>query len=236
MAPEKREFLIQGEDGKEYGPAGFDELREWVRENRAGLGTLVRRDEPHTIWEPWQHFPELVALVAEMRAAGPAPDAAGLTLAPLSRRILAGVADVILSHILSVPVICIALILTIPNLQEQMPNLQQQMLRFYSAPQNPVPEPLLSFLVGYYLIVYSVLTVYMAGFHAVRGQTPAKMLMRLRVVGPDGGNPPFVRSLLRGFLFSLSIYLCGFPLLYVLFSPHRRALHDYAANTCVVEA
>ena len=110
MSLEKREFLIRGEDGKEYGPAGLEELREWVRENRAGMGSFVRLDESGAIWEPWQHYPELVALAAEAQATGPTPGAAGLTIAPLTRRVLAGVADVILSYILALPIIVVVLI------------------------------------------------------------------------------------------------------------------------------
>ena len=233
MSLDKREFLIRGEDGKEYGPAGLEELREWVRENRAGLGSFVRLDESGATWEPWQHYPELVALVAEAQAASPASGAVGLTIAPMTRRILAGVADVILSYILALPIIggvLIVLILKVPSLQDQM-------IQLYLHPYKPVPEPLLSFFVEvYYLTFYPVLTLYMAGFQAVHGQTPAKALMHLRVVGPDGGKPPFARSLLRGLLFSLSVYLYCFPLLYVLLNPHRRAFHDYTADTCVVEA
>ncbi|MCE0499266.1 MAG: RDD family protein [Methylacidiphilales bacterium] len=233
MSLEKREFLIRGEDGKEYGPAGLEELREWVRENRAGLGSFVRLDESGANWEPWQHYPELVALAAEAQASRSAPGAAVLTIAPLGRRILAGVADVILSYILAVPIIVVVFIV----LFLKVPSLQAQMLQFYLHPQTTVPEPLLSYLVAvYYMIFYPVLTLYMVGFHVVHGQTPAKALMHLRVVGPGGGKPPFGRLLLRGLIFSLSVYLDFFPMLYVLLNPHRRAFHDYAADTCVVEA
>jgi uncharacterized RDD family membrane protein YckC len=229
MLPEKKEFLIKGEDGKEYGPAGLEELREWVRENRAGVGSLVRLDEPGTIWEPWQHYPELVALAAEAQAAGPEQGAAGLTMAPLTKRILAGIVDVILSNIMASPILYVVMSLNLPDWQDQL-------IQLYLQPQNPVPGSLYHCLVAGNLIVYSVLTVYVAGFQAAHGQTPAKALMHLRVVGSDGGKPPLARSLLRGFLFSLSVYLYCLPLLYVLFNPYRRAFHDYAADTCVVEA
>jgi uncharacterized RDD family membrane protein YckC len=231
MLPQKREFLIQGEDGTEYGPAGLEELRDWVRENRAGLGSFVRLDEPGAIWEPWQHYPELVALLAEAKATS---RGAGLTIAPLGRRVLAGIADVVLGYILALPIIFVVFVISLIT----VPDLPGQMIQFYLHPQNPVPEPLVIYLVEVSNLIYcGVLTLYMAGFQAAHGRTPAKALMHLRVAAPDGGNPPLIRSLLRGLLFSLSvIYLYCFPLLYLMLSPHRRAFHDYAADTCVVEA
>ena len=91
MLPENRSFFIRGDDGGEYGPVDLDELREWVRENRAGLGTEVRLDEPNAIWHPWQAYPELVALLAEAHATGsaPVPDQADPIIAPIWKRILA---------------------------------------------------------------------------------------------------------------------------------------------------
>jgi uncharacterized RDD family membrane protein YckC len=229
MLPEKKEFVIQGEDGKEYGPAGLEELRDWVRENRAGVGSFVRLDEPGAIWEPWQHYPELVALAAEAQATGPAPGAAGLEIAPLGRRVLAGIVDVFLSNLLVSPILYVIMTVNVPDWQDQF-------IQVLLSPKNPIPGPLFYYLEVGDLIFFVVLTLYMAGFHAAHGQTPAKALMHLRVAGPDGGNPPLVRSLLRGLLFSASLYLYCFPLLYLLISPQRRAFHDYAADTCVVKA
>ncbi|HUB66772.1 MAG TPA: RDD family protein [Candidatus Methylacidiphilales bacterium] len=230
--PEKREFLIRGDDGKEYGPAGLEELREWVRENRAGLGSFVRPDEPHADWKPWQYYPELVALAAEAKARGAASGMEGLTIAPLPKRVLAGIVDVLLSNIIASPILYVVMSLS------GMPDWQNQLMQLYLQPQNPIPDALYPYLEISNLVIYAVLTLYLAGFHARHGQTPAKALLHLRVVGPDGNKPPFARSLLRGFIFSLSV--CPFysmPLLLcVLFNARRRAFHDYAANTCVVEA
>jgi uncharacterized RDD family membrane protein YckC len=228
--PQEREFLIKGEDGKEYGPAGLDELREWVRENRAGLGSSVRLDEPNAAWEPWQRYPELVALLAEAKAKGPEAGMEGLTIAPLARRVLAGIVDVILSNFMASPILYVVMSLS-------MPDWQNQLIQFYMQPQSPISDSLRHCLEIGNLIIFAVLMFYTAGFHAVHGQTPAKALMHLRVVGPDGNKPPFIRSLVRGFVFSFSVYpLYGLPLFCVLFNPRRRALHDYAADTCVVEA
>jgi uncharacterized RDD family membrane protein YckC len=228
MLPEKKEFMVRGEDGAEYGPAGLEELREWVRENRAGMGSFVRPNEPGTIWEPWQHFPELVALLAEAQAAATMPGASGLTIAPLPRRILAGILDVILSYILAWPILYTVMSLNVPDWGDQIINC-------YLQPQTPIPQPLLFYLELSQFIFDTVLTLYVAGFLAAHGQTPAKALLGIRVVNRDGGKPTFLRALVRGLIFSLSVYFFGLPLLYVLLNPHRRGFHDYAADTCVVE-
>ena len=96
MLPENNDFFIRGEDGEEYGPVGLDELRNWVRENRAGLGTEVRRDEPGAPWNQWQGYPELVALLAEAHVTSPVPGVPGLVLAPMGRRIGAFAVDLLL--------------------------------------------------------------------------------------------------------------------------------------------
>src|SRR5271156_1050378 len=99
MLPENPTFVIRGDDGQEYGPVDLQELREWVQENRAGLGTEVRRDEPNASWHPWQNFPELIALLAEVHVTSPVPGQPALVIAPLWRRLAAFVLDFILAVI-----------------------------------------------------------------------------------------------------------------------------------------
>src|SRR5271155_2215249 len=104
MLPENHAFLIRGDDGQEYGPVDLGALRAWVRENRAGLGTEVRRDEPGASWHPWQNYPELVALLAEVHVTGPLPPLPGLAVAPVWRRVVAWMIDIMLVAILLNPV------------------------------------------------------------------------------------------------------------------------------------
>ena len=99
MLPEKHSFWIRGEDGQEYGPVDLDELRDWVQENRAGLGTEVRLDEPGAPWNPWQNYPELVALLAEVHVTSPVPGQPGLVIARLGRRMAAFALDLVLISI-----------------------------------------------------------------------------------------------------------------------------------------
>ena len=97
---------MRGDDGVEYGPVEQEELREWLLENRVGLGTAARLEGGED-WRRWQDFPELVALLAEVQATGrvlpPLPTALPPVLAPFSRRVVACVLDLLLAFILVLP-------------------------------------------------------------------------------------------------------------------------------------
>jgi uncharacterized RDD family membrane protein YckC len=233
-------FIVRGDDGEEYGPVDLAELREWVRENRAGLGTMVRSDRPDASWQPWQDYPELVALLAEAHAGGPPPVSATLVVAPLGRRLMAFLLDLVLAYILLMPIILITWIAFFPDSFIQV-NVATQLFLSQGQPFQYVPP------VGVELLLQSIfgvgIALYMAGFHWAHGQTPAKAIFRLRVVDHDGQKPDAPRALVRGLVLGLVIVLINiypllffFPLLYAYLNPQRRGLHDVAAGTCVVEA
>jgi uncharacterized RDD family membrane protein YckC len=229
MLPENRAFLIRGDDGEEYGPVEMAELREWVQENRAGLGTVVRIDEAGSLWQPWQYYPELVALLAEVRVTSPVPNRPGLVIAPLRKRILAGIVDLILSYFLMIPIFVVLTLVYAPDWYIQFT------LAFVHAESFLPPAPF-DYMLLVNLILHLGLAFYMAGFHTAHGQTPAKTILRLRVVDQNGEKPRFARSLLRGLILVFSLSLYGIPLAYAFFNPQRRTFHDFIAGTYVVEA
>jgi uncharacterized RDD family membrane protein YckC len=230
MLPENPSFMVRGDDGVEYGPVDLDELRDWVQENRAGLGTEVRRDEPGASWQPWQTYPELVALLAEVQVTSAAPDQPATSLAPMGRRILAFGFDLILASILSAP---LSYLMTYAS---GIPELEQRFLVALLQPDSPQPPDLMFYGVLGNVLTQTVLVLYFACFLAARGQTPAKSLLRLRVVDATGQKPYFVKSLLRALAMVFSMGLFFLPFLYAFFNPQRRALHDLIAGTWVVEA
>jgi len=232
MPPPNRAFIIKGDDGEEYGPVALDELRQWVRENRAGLGTLVHADEPEALWQPWQYFPELVALLAEAQAADGVPGFPALVLAPTGRRMAAFALDLVLAYILLFPIVLTTWIAAFPDafIQSQV---AIQMLLAYGQ-QIPYTPPQLAEGVLKLIFVCGI-TFYMAGFHAAHGRTPGKSALRLRVVDQNGQKPTFGKAVLRGLILSFSISLYFLPLAYMFFNPQRRAFHDLVAGTYVVE-
>ena len=64
-------YKIIGDDKREYGPVGVDELRAWIQEGRANGQSLVQPDGT-TGWQPLQTIPELAALLHAV-ANAPAP-------------------------------------------------------------------------------------------------------------------------------------------------------------------
>jgi uncharacterized RDD family membrane protein YckC len=229
MLPENRFFMIRGEDGHEYGPVELGELRGWVQENRAGIGSEVRLDEPGARWHPWQSYPELIALLAETNAVAPVAGAPELAIAPMGRRVVAFGLDLILVSILVTPILLTLAIIFLPNWFEQYAVQVSQ-------PPYTYPDPPVKGKVIGSLISNLVLVLYFTGFHAAHGRTPGKALMRLRVVNQAGQNPGIVNSFLRAFVEVLSMSVLFLPFFYAFVDPRRRALHDVVADTCVVKA
>jgi len=229
MLPETHSYLIRGEDGQEYGPVDRDALREWVRENRAGLGTEVRLDEPGAPWHPWQYYPELVALLAEVHVTSPVPGQPGLVIASLGRRVAAFALDLVLISILVTPIfLTLALVF--------LPDWVVQYVVVSSQPPFTPPDPPLYAKVIANLISDVILALYFTGFHAAHGQTPAKALLRVRVVNQCGLKPRPVLAFLRALALIFSMSLLFIPFAYVFLNPQRRALHDFVAGTYVVKA
>ncbi len=227
--PENHAFLIRGDDGLEYGPVGLDELREWVRENRAGLGTAVRRDEPGSSWNPWQHYPELVALLAEVQgSSGVVAGPPGMVIAPIWRRVVAWFMDLILLSFLFFPIKGV--------LDQFMPTdaILQAAMNTPSL-QNMSPE-LLHQVLAFELITNACLILYLTGFHAAHGKTPAKSILRIRVVDQNGQKPTLLKAFVRALGLICSINLFFIPLMYAFFNPQRRTAHDFIAGTYVVKA
>jgi uncharacterized RDD family membrane protein YckC len=225
---ENHAYLVRGEDGAEYGPVELTELRDWVGENRVGLGTEVRLDEPDSLWHPWQFYPELVALLAEVEVTGGPPGVP--VLAPIGRRFIAGMLDVILCHILVMPLVVVSFFILPVDVVSHL--ALQSMI-----PGYPMMQPPFWFEALADTIYFGGFVLYYTGFQALHGQTPAKAMMRLRLVDESGNKPTLLKALLRALVLVVSLFpLWTIPLFAIFFNPQRRALHDLAAGTYVVEA
>jgi len=220
--------MIRGDDGQEYGPVELDELREWVQENRAGLGTEVRLDESGAPWHPWQNYPELVALLAEAQAVNAGPGLTpGLVIAPIWRRLVAWMMDIMLLAVLLNPFQLL--------LDQFLP-----MHEILAAMTNPVmlqnmSTPMLYQVAAFVILDNACLVLYFTICHAAYGRTPAKALLRIRVVNEAGQKPAAIKAFVRALVLVMSVNLM-FPLVYAFLNPQRRTLHDIVADTCVVDA
>jgi uncharacterized RDD family membrane protein YckC len=78
--------------------------------------------------------------------------------------------------------------------------------------------------------------VYFVGFTGGCGQTPAKMLLGLRVIRRDGRSAGYGRAFVRWVGYGLGVLTLGLGFLIALLNRDRRALHDWLAGTRVVRA
>jgi hypothetical protein len=64
-------YKIRGADGREYGPATAEQMRQWLAENRVNANTLVRVEGADS-WQPLSSLSEFAGALSE---AAPAPAA-----------------------------------------------------------------------------------------------------------------------------------------------------------------
>src|SRR5947208_255797 len=68
------------------------------------------------------------------------------------------------------------------------------------------------------------------------GATPGKLVLKLKVVRPDGAKVSLGRALGRYFAKMISAVLLGIGYIMAAFDPEKRALHDRIADTRVIKA
>ena len=93
-------------------------------------------------------------------------------------------------------------------------------------------------IIGFLFIVGAVMFIqvlYYVLFTGLRGQTPGKMLVGIKVVDEEGAIPGLGRAIMReviGKFISAIVFDVGY--LWVLWDPNRQAWHDKIAGTFVV--
>jgi|GEM_PF-7034476 len=102
-------------------------------------------------------------------------------------------------------------------------------------------EPEISFAVLYpwWLLLVPVFLVaipvaYETAFVALRGATPGKRALRLRIVGPEGTAPTWNRSFARTLAQIPSAAFAGLGYLIAIADWNRKTLHDRLCNTLVI--
>src|SRR5512141_655481 len=86
-------YKIIGADGKEYGPATAEALRQWIAEGRANAQTKVL-PEGATEWRTLGDLPDFAAVLAAM--AGPLPSLAPLPVSAAPKNNSLAVAGLVL--------------------------------------------------------------------------------------------------------------------------------------------
>jgi uncharacterized RDD family membrane protein YckC len=79
-----------------------------------------------------------------------------------------------------------------------------------------------------------LVTSYFVIFHGLEGQTVGKWLLGLRVIGEHGARLSYKRASLR-WLGELMLAPLVLGILWIIWSPEKRAWHDYLARTWVIK-
>jgi TM2 domain-containing membrane protein YozV len=87
-------YHIIGADGGKYGPVTADQLRQWIREGRAGSQTQVQAVDT-TDWRPLGTLPEFAPLFGQTSPAAP-PAIASVAANRAHNKIAAGVCGILL--------------------------------------------------------------------------------------------------------------------------------------------
>jgi uncharacterized RDD family membrane protein YckC len=129
------------------------------------------------------------------------------------------VADTILLGILAIiPIVCTAVIIA------------------GATDNNGSPDDPLGLLVfcGFCGSILLLAALYYGAFWLWRGQTPGKMLARIKIVGPTGERPGAGTVLMRLMGYFMSTVTLGIGFALAAFDERRQGLHDRVANTFVV--
>jgi len=89
----------------------------------------------------------------------------------------------------------------------------------------------------YYLLALIIGAAYAVGFWATTGQTPGKMVMKIKVVDAETGEVPDAgKAILRYVGYLVSSIPLGLGFFWVLWDEKREAWHDKMVKTRVVRA
>ena len=144
------------------------------------------------------------------------------------RRLAAGIVDmIVLSSVFGILATLVALILRHP-----LPRLSQL-----------GPDYIVDMAVNGGIFAEAALAMlailgflYFFLFTTLRGQTFGKHMMRVRVIDAYGERPSMMRALVRTVAYLPSLVLLALGFLWIGFDREKRGLHDWIADTYVVNA
>ncbi len=100
---------------------------------------------------------------------------------------------------------------------------------------NPYNMGLVMSSIGINFLISTAISLFYEAFFLVQyGATPGKMILKLKVITPDGGRITWGRAVGRYFAKILSGITLMIGYIMAGFDPEKRALHDYIAGTRVI--
>lgn len=244
-------YKIIGTDGREYGPATLEEIRDWIVDGRVAQSTLVWRSDD-SLWTAagmrqelrWdlpappplekKHTGDTTFFPGcPIETAPGAPPVESVRRAGFFPRFVAYIFDLFL-------LILLLNLILMPwhdwfdavRIQVKSVNLDalaqdsEKILEFYKL----VLPPLFTQITAFALLSL----VYYVGFHSTLGFTPGKFFSGIRVESEDGLPLRVSHAFVRYSAECLSWVVLGLGYLMILTDPSKRALHDRLARTRVV--
>ena len=90
------------------------------------------------------------------------------------------------------------------------------------------------FIGSYFLMIVLTHMLYYTYFHGTTGQTPGKMLLKLRVIRTTGEEMTLGFGFLRWTAYFVSAVFFGLGLLWIVFDRKKQGWHDKIAGTLVI--
>ncbi|MBL9174046.1 MAG: RDD family protein [Verrucomicrobiales bacterium] len=225
------QYKMIGGDGREYGPATLEEMRVWCEEGRLSRTTLVWRSDEGR-WLPASEWHELRWDLPPVPEAPPLP-VLELPELPPELTVPAGFWIRAAAYVVDILVLSsLVAILTLPW-AEPLAKLQEQFLAQRNSP-TPDLEVTTRYLLASLAINLPLRFLYFTLFHGLRGATPGKMFLGIRVVREDGSPVGLGRAALRHAADLLNTFTFFTGYLLIAFHPEKRGLHDLIAGTRVI--
>jgi uncharacterized RDD family membrane protein YckC len=223
------EYKIIGGDGKEYGPASVEELRDWILEGRILPATLVWSADAGR-WTRADDMPELSESIGRILAArdagraGPPPVPDAFMPAGPWPRLAAFLVDLMMVSALASTLwalVAPTLGVTIKPPPENFSSFEE--ISRFMRDQSPY--------LGFFQLCWFLIDV---AFNGRFGATPGKLITGLRIVREDGRPLGYPRAAVRfgARLLVETLFYLGF--LPVFFRRDRRGVHDLLAGTRVI--
>lgn len=241
-------FTIIGGDGREYGPVTAEQVRTWIRAGRANLATKARRAGSEewltlgdfTEFNP-QALPPVIAAEAPPEPFDAVPDVSPVEAAGRGARIGAALFNAVFYFLCTIP----GSLKISRKLVEAYPEIAKGTM-------PPLGDIDLTLVMEGVLWVWAGLgagILLQAVLLTVRSQNLGKMVLGLRVVRTDNGQPAgFLHGALLRFLLPVMLVIVlnmftavlGFLFLLIdlafMARDDGRCLHDLMAGTRVVRA
>jgi len=243
------ESITDGERRK--GPYNLDEIRDLVQEKKITDDTLVWHSGLDN-FVPWKDTEEskptfttsedeelLKKTIEELLAQQVAEKKLQKRYAGFFTRGLAFAIDNIILTLIGLLIMQVLAALQIID-PESMNNAMNSIANagnnasFSEILDQMMKEPSLEIL---FMITSFIQALYFIIFTAIKGATPGKMLLHLRVETSEGEKVSWLTSIIRyiaSMFTQFTLVLYGLGYLIVMIDPKRRALHDHIARTRVV--